>query len=70
MLVVLTSYMRVKYSESIFIFSRVINKSNRDSEIRNIDGYLLTKYRAPQRHKFNVTSGDMLIFHHIQKTGK
>ena len=47
-----------------------INVTNYKSEVRDPDRYLLTKYRIPQRHNFNVTSGDILVFHHIQKTGK
>ena len=46
------------------------NVTNYKSGIGKFDRYLLRKYRVPQRHKFNVTSGDILIFHHIQKTGK
>ena len=60
--------MRGKYTDSIA--SNVINKINYDSNIKNLDGHLLNKYRIPQRHNFNVTSGDILVFHHIQKTGK
>ena len=33
------------------------------------DEDLLTTYGIPQRHNFSVASGDLLIFHHIQKTG-
>ena len=33
------------------------------------DKQLLRKYGIPQRHNFSVASGDLLIFHHIQKTG-
>ena len=33
------------------------------------DDILITKYGIPVKHKFNVKSGDILVFHHIQKTG-
>ena len=45
--------MRGKYTDSIA--SNVINKINYDSNIKNLDEYLLTKYRIPQKHNFNVT---------------
>ena len=70
MLAILSSYMRGQYTDSITVLSNVINKINYEGEIRNHDRYLLTKYRVPQRYSFNVTSGDILVFHHIQKTGK
>ena len=47
-----------------------LNVTNYKSGIRNPDRYLMRKYRVPQRHNFNVASGDILVFHHIQKTGK
>ena len=58
--------MRGKYADSILI----INNTKLDGDIGNLDRYLLTEYRIPQRHKFNVSSGDILLFHHIQKTGE
>ena len=48
----------------------VFNFTNYKSGIRKFDRYVLRRYRIPQRHNFNVTSGDILVFHHIQKTGK
>ena len=46
------------------------NVTNNKSGIGKFDRYLLRKYRIPQRQNFNVASGDILVFHHIQKTGK
>ena len=32
------------------------------------DTRLIAMYGIPKKHKFNITKGDILIFHHIQKT--